>query len=301
MASKVAPVPGGGGGACLEPCKLRPPAAPGPNAGNHFDCVSINRGPKVRFRFGEAAMGHRSDDFAKSTPRVLVIEDDEDFGQAAVDALECAGMRTAWAANEADGMLLKRSFAPDVVLLDPGAPGTDGAGLLARIVRQGDCGVIAVSGAAGVVDRIVGLEMGADDFLAKPLHLQELLARIRAVDRRVRARAANAGPAAVPVMQVGHIQVDLDSRAVRSAGGERIALTAAEFAALESMLVALGKPVSRDRLSKAALRRPWRPDDRSVDQLIFTLRQKLSDDAEHRLIHSVRGAGYLLAARATAA
>ena len=148
MASKVAPVPGGGGGACLEPCKLRPPAAPGPNAGNHFDCVSINRGPKVRFRFGEAAMGHRSDDFAKSTPRVLVIEDDEDFGQAAVDALECAGMRTAWAANEADGMLLKRSFAPDVVLLDPGAPGTDGAGLLARIVRQGDCGVIAVSGAA---------------------------------------------------------------------------------------------------------------------------------------------------------
>jgi DNA-binding response OmpR family regulator len=157
--------------------------------------------------------------------------------------------------------------------------------------------VIIVSGLADEADRIVGLEIGADDYVSKPPHLRELLARIRAVYRRVKLRtAAKADPAVRSVVQLGKIKIDLASRVVQSASGERITLTSAEFTALETMLAANGEAVSRDRLSEAALRRPWRAEDRSVDQLIFNLRQKLAGADDQRLIHSIRGAGYMLAA-----
>jgi DNA-binding response OmpR family regulator len=232
-----------------------------------------------------------------SAPRVLIIEDDEAVGQALVGALERSGMKTAWATTGAEGLALKRSFSPDVVLVDLNLPDTDGIGLVTFLAQQGECGVIIVSGLADEADRIVGLEIGADDYVAKPPHLRELLARIRAVHRRVKMRTAakaEAGPRSI--VQLGKIKIDLTGRAVQSANGERITLTAAEFTALETMLAANGEAVSRDRLSEAALRRPWRAEDRSVDQLIFNLRQKLAGGDDQRLIHSIRGAGYMLSA-----
>jgi DNA-binding response OmpR family regulator len=206
-------------------------------------------------------------------------------------------MRTAWATTGAEGLNMKRSFSPDVVLVDLNLPDTDGIGLVTFLAKQGECGVIIVSGLADEADRIVGLEIGADDYVSKPPHLRELLARIRAVYRRVKLRtAAKADPAVRSVVQLGKIKIDLASRVVQSASGERITLTSAEFTALETMLAANGEAVSRDRLSEAALRRPWRAEDRSVDQLIFNLRQKLAGADDQRLIHSIRGAGYMLAA-----
>lgn len=229
------------------------------------------------------------------SPRVLIIEDDDEVGRALVDSLEHSGMRTAWATTGAEGLLLKRSFGPNVVLIDLALPDTNGINLVAYMAQQGDCGVIIVSGAADEADRIVGLEVGADDYVVKPPHLRELLARIRAVHRRVRMRVAGkAGAATRSMVQIGDLRIDLVARTVQTVAGEGVPLTAAEFAALEAMVIANGEPVSRDRICEAALRRPWRVDDRSVDQLIFNLRHKLSDSQGRRLIHSIRGAGYML-------
>jgi DNA-binding response OmpR family regulator len=233
-----------------------------------------------------------------SAPRVLLIEDDEAMGQTMIGVLERAGMHTAWAKTGADGLRLKGEFRPDVALVDLHLPDADGIALVSWLAQQGDCGVIVVSGLGEESDRILGLELGADDYMAKPPKLREMLARIRAVHRRVKARAhpAAAEPAATHSAVVGNIRIHFGKRTVQTLDGEMINLTAAEFAALESMLMAKGQPVSRDTLCQIALHRPWRADDRSVDQLIFNLRQKLPrDDEGSRLIHSIRGAGYRLA------
>jgi DNA-binding response OmpR family regulator len=227
--------------------------------------------------------------------KVLIIEDDKDLSQALSEALESAGMRTACAATGASALILKRSFLPDVALVDINLPDTDGTALLTMLARQGDCGLIIVSGMTEEADRIVGLELGADDYICKPPHPRELLARIRAVHRRVKLRAAvKPDPAGRPTIQLGSMKVDLTGRTVRSASGGTVKLTSAEFTVLETLLAAGGEAVSRDALSQAALHHPWRAEDRGVDQLIFSLRQKLSGEGDHPLIHSIRGAGYML-------
>ncbi len=238
------------------------------------------------------------DDWNHAHPlKILIIEDEQDVGKTLVGVIERAGMRTAWAKTGADALRLKDSFQPDVVLVDLNLPDADGMSLVSWLARRGDCGIIVVSGLGEEADRILGLELGADDYLVKPPLLREMLARIRSVHRRVTARApAVHTERASQSVVIGKIRVDLEQRAVRSLDGDVINLTAAEFAALEAMLVANGRPVSRDQLCLAALHRPLRSEDRAVDQLIFNLRHKLpGSDDDTRLIHSIRGAGYLLA------
>jgi DNA-binding response OmpR family regulator len=238
-----------------------------------------------------------------SAPRILLIEDDQAMGQTLIGVMERAGMHTAWAKTGADGLRLRAEFLPDVVLVDLNLPDTDGIALVTWLAQHGDCGVIVVSGLGEEADRILGLELGADDYVAKPPQLREMLARIRAVHRRVKLRSLTRPEnKASQTFTVGRIRIDVSHRAVYTLDGEHINLTAAEFAALETMLAAKGQPVSRDQLCQAALHRPWRVEDRSVDQLIFNLRHKLpGSDEDGRLIHSIRGAGYLLAAGQTTA
>ncbi len=217
-------------------------------------------------------------------------------------------MRTAWAQTGARAMELKRTFMPDVVLVDLELPDTNGVNLIGWLASTQDCGIIVVSGRADESERIVGLELGADDYISKPPQLRELVARIRAVHRRSHHRAAARGDAriapAVPVthpVQVGPWRIDLQRRAVTDLHSRPLSVTAAEFAALQELVLSGGRAVSRERLSETALRRPWRPEDRSIDQLIFSLRRKLGDgDGGARMIQSVRGAGYILAANQTA-
>lgn len=210
--------------------------------------------------------------------------------------LEQVGMSTAWAATGGRGMDLKLSFAPDVVLVNPELPDIEGDALIGWLSRDRDCGIIIVSARGEETELVVGLELGADDYMARPLHLREMVARIRAVHRRVRGRAGAPRPAKA-VHHVGACRVDLQRRAVKDAAGRPVVLTGAEFAALQSLLEAAGAAVSRQHLFETALRRPWRPEDRSIDQLISSLRRKLADgDRAQRLIQSVRGAGYVLAA-----
>jgi two-component system OmpR family response regulator len=245
-------------------------------------------------------------------PRVLLIEDNPSVAETLRKFIERSGMRTAWAQTGAKAIELKRTFAPDVVLVDLELPDTNGVALIGWLADLQDCGIIVVSGRGEEAERIVGLELGADDYIAKPPQLREMVARIRAVHRRSHLRAAARGearaaaPAVVapvsPPTQVGSWSVDLQRRAVTDGNGKALGITAAEFAALQELLLAGGQPVSRERLSEAALRRPWRAEDRSVDQLIFSLRRKLGDgDGGSRMIQSVRGAGYILVTQQSAA
>ena len=230
-------------------------------------------------------------------PRVLLIEDNEAVADTIRRFLDRSGMRTAWAPTGARGMELKKSFEPDVVLVDLELPDTNGVALIGWLVQQQDCGIIIVSGRSEETERVVGLELGADDYIGKPVLLREMVARIRAVYRRIQARPAARPTRPWPAQHtVGSFRVDLNRRSVVDAKDRPVVLTGAEFAALQTLLEATGAPVSRERLSEAALRRPWRPEDRGIDQLIFSLRRKLADDDRaQRLIQSVRGAGYVLA------
>lgn len=233
-----------------------------------------------------------------SNPRVLLIEDDEAVAQAMVRSIERSGMNVVCASTGAKGMALKSSFKPDVVLVDLELPDTNGVDLISWFAEQRTCGVIVVSGMGEEADRIVGLELGADDYIVKPPRMREMIARIRAVHRRVNRREeTKLSPRPRDTLAVGPIRINVLLRTVTTADGGRLQLTSAEFTLLEVLATANGQAVSRDTLSEAALRRPWRPEDRSVDQLVFSLRQKLPlDEGGGTLIHSIRGAGYLLRA-----
>ncbi len=245
-------------------------------------------------------------------PRILLIEDNVAVAETLQKFIERSGMRTAWAQTGAMAIELKNSFRPDVVLVDLELPDTNGVDLIGWLASQRDCGIIVVSGRGEEAERIVGLELGADDYIAKPPQLREMVARIRAVHRRSYPRALAAAeqappplivavPPAQPPLQFGPWKLDLMRRTVTGDDGKQAAITAAEFAALQELASANGQAVTRERLSEAALRRPWRPEDRSIDQLIFNLRRKLGDgEGGVRLIQSVRGAGYILIASSTA-
>jgi DNA-binding response OmpR family regulator len=227
-------------------------------------------------------------------PTILVIEASNAYDSSIRNMLGSTRMPVIHAATGAQGLALERSERPDVVVVDLELPNTDGLKLIAQLRRQSHCGIIIISDACEPADRVVGLEIGADHYVGRPPPLRELVGRIRAVSRRITAApvlAATEGEAT----QLGKLSVDIRNRSLQSQDGNRIPLTAAEFDVFGTMWAANGTPVSRDRLSEAALRRPWRNEDRTVDQLILGLRQKLAHFDDRNFIHTVRGQGYLLA------
>ena len=225
----------------------------------------------------------------------MMIEDDQVSGQAVCLVLEKAGMQVCWVTTGAEAVTQKESFRPEIVLVDLQLPDVSGVELIRWLVDAKDCGVIVVSGAGDETDRIVGLELGADDYINKPPVMRELVARIRAVHRRTMQLTQEPEAPQQELATVGGITIDYLRRIVSGPDGKRIALTAAEYATIEALARAQGQVMSRDDISRAALRRQWRPDDRSVDQLVSALRQKLAPCANgHDLIESIRGSGYLL-------
>lgn len=229
--------------------------------------------------------------------QVLVVDDDPDVRAFLQDYLSehdyevtALDTGTALRAHLADA-------TADLVLLDVGLPGEDGLSL-ARFVREhSDMGVIMVSGAGEPLDRIVGLEVGADDYLAKPFEPRELLARMRSVLRRYRREPAaptTAAAAASRQVAVGSCTLDLDSRRLFDAQGQEIPLTAMEFDLLQVFVERPNRPLSRDQLLNLTQNRDWNPYDRSIDIRITRLRRKLEPDPEQpQLIRTVRGVGYM--------
>jgi two-component system phosphate regulon response regulator OmpR len=230
------------------------------------------------------------------TPCVLVVDDDQATREMLVEFLSSHGYRTLQAE---DGAAMRRELereAPDLVLLDIRLPGEDGL-TLARFLRERyDTGIIMVTGSGDVVDRIVGLEIGADDYVAKPFDPRELLARIKSVLRRLQARPEVAPATSLPERRIpfGRCTIDLEAHQVFDAEGNEVMVTHMEFDLLRVLYEHPGKALSRDQILTLTRNREWEPYDRSIDIRIARLRRKVEVDPEQpRAIRTVRGVGYM--------
>jgi len=234
--------------------------------------------------------------------RVLIVDDDTEIRETTGEYLSGHGYEVVLAA---DGAQMRAAFAqgaaaglPDVVLLDLNLPGEDGLSLTRWLRAAHDVAIIMVTGAGEVVDRVVGLELGADDYLAKPFDLRELRARVKSVLRRRREPAAPAGaPATGRRVKVGRCQLDLDTHLLVDGAGAEIPLTGMEFDLLRVFVENANRVLSRDQLLTLTRNREWEPFDRSIDIRIARLRRKIEPDPERpTAIRTVRGAGYMFVA-----
>ena len=229
------------------------------------------------------------------TVRVLVVDDDPAIRQMLAEYLGEHGYEVAVAASGAAMRAEIERARPAVVLLDIGLPGEDGL-TLARFLRERyDLGIIMVTGADEVIDRVAGLEVGADDYIAKPFDPRELRARVKSVLRRLQAKAApEPKSAARERVTIGACVLDLRSRELRDAKGRDVPITAMEFTLLKTFLDHPNQVLSRDQLLNLTRNREWEPFDRSIDIRIARLRRKIEEDPERpRCIKTVRGAGYM--------
>jgi two-component system phosphate regulon response regulator OmpR len=231
--------------------------------------------------------------------RVLIVEDDPSVREMLAEYLGVHGYDVVQADRGTAMREAVEKSLPDVVLLDVNLPGEDGL-TLARFLRERfDVGIIMVTGAADVADRVAGLEVGADDYVTKPFDLRELRARIKSVLRRMQARAP-AGPTsavdgvASSRVPVGICTLDLGSRQLFRADGHEIPLTAMEFDLLKVFVGRPNQVLNRDQLLTLTRNREWEPFDRSIDIRIARVRRKVEADPEHpQAIRTVRGTGYM--------
>ncbi|MDQ2696693.1 MAG: response regulator [Pseudomonadota bacterium] len=235
-----------------------------------------------------------------SAPEHILVVDDEPGVRELLDtylSAEGFGVSTA-----ADGDAMRRRLADaalapvDLVIVDLLLPGEDGLVLTRHLREFHDVAIVIVTGKGDMVDRVVGLEMGADDYVVKPFDLRELLARIKSVLRRVRRPPAAATAADHSVRFAGW-RLDLDSRRLQSPQGDEVVLTSGEFALLATFISHPQRVLSRDRLLEILHHRDFAPFNRSIDMQVGRLRRKLEADGRRpALIRTVRGAGYLFAA-----
>ncbi|MBK8960463.1 MAG: response regulator [Proteobacteria bacterium] len=228
---------------------------------------------------------------------VMVVDDDAEVRELLEDYLGDNGYQVL-SANGGQAMrALLETHTPSVVLLDIGLPGEDGLSLARFVREQLDIGIIIVSGAGDTVDRIVGLEIGADDYLTKPFDLRELRARLKSVLRRYQ-REPEPPPAAQDTshtrVRFGVAALDLVSCQLFDADGNEIPLSAAEFELLKVFAERPNRPLSRDQLMSLTQNREWDPYDRSIDIRIARLRKKVETDPDKpQAIRTKRGMGYM--------
>lgn len=233
-----------------------------------------------------------------SPPHIAVVDDERDITRLLATYLPRHGFRVTEVHSGQALLALMRADPPALVLLDLGLGDEDGLGLARRVKEESTCGLIILTGRSDSIDKILGLEIGADDYVTKPFELRELVARIKAVLRRTGPSEGPDRDAGVQTtrLQVGDWIVDVDAREVRDAGGRAIALTSGEFDLLVVFARHRGRVLSRDFLLGATRGRDGSPLDRTIDVQVGRLRRKLEDDAANpKLIKSVRGAGYVLA------
>lgn len=232
-----------------------------------------------------------------SNGRVLIVDDDRAVREMIAEYLSSHGYEV----DAADGggamrAALERSL-PDMVLLDVRLPGEDGLTLARYLRERYDVGIIMVTAAGDTVDRVVGLEMGADDYVAKPFDPRELLARLKSVLRRLQAKAPSDAPAPASApsrVTVGRCQLDLAAHRLFESGGPEVHITAMEFELLKVFVQNPNRVLSRDQLLTLTRNREWEPFDRSIDIRIARLRRKVERDADNpSALRTVRGSGYM--------
>lgn len=227
--------------------------------------------------------------------RILVIDDDIELCELLTDYLTPEGFEVT-TVNDSPGGLAKAvggNYA--LVVLDVMLPGLNGFEVLRQLREKTKVPVIMLTARGDDVDRIVGLEMGADDYLPKPFNPRELVARIRAIQRRTEAQSekAETGEDCPSLLAVGDLQLDSRARTVRQDGTD-VELTSVEFSLLEMLMRSAGKVVLREDLVRKVLGRRLSPYDRSIDVHVSSLRKKLGHQVgNHERIKTVRGVGYL--------
>jgi DNA-binding response OmpR family regulator len=223
---------------------------------------------------------------------ILVVDDDELLRRSLAFNLEKAGYRPSTAASAEDALLLARRDPPDLILLDIGLPGMDGLEALRELQHKVGTPVIFLSARRRELDQVLGLELGADDYVTKPFDLDVLLARVKAVLRR--SQRPLIPPAEPAPLLVGDLVVDLAAHTV-TVGGRPVELSPREFDLLHALALQAGQVVSVDDL----LARVWGAEYEGESQVVYVhvrwLREKMEDDPQHpRRILTVRGVGYKL-------
>jgi two-component system, OmpR family, response regulator len=225
---------------------------------------------------------------------ILIVDDQQEICDVVQEYLTGEGYRVSTAH---DGAGMRRVLAQghvDLVILDLMLPGEDGLTLARSLRSESGIGIIILTGRGETVDRIIGLEMGADDYLPKPFHLRELLARVKAVLRRAHDRTAETPHSGRSRVRFGGWNLDLSSRELLSPSGEEVRLTTGEFDLLSAFVNNANQVLSRDRLLDLARNREAGPFDRTIDVQVGRLRRKLEDDPQNpTLIKTVRGSGYI--------
>lgn len=231
---------------------------------------------------------------------VAIVDDEEHLREAVAEYLDLQGFEVLSFRNAQAFRQDSVGKAIDVAILDIAMPGEDGLSLARFIRKSGSTGIIMATAAGRPIDRIVGLEIGADDYLVKPYELRELLARIKSVLRRVKATPSGTAPSTAPAaaegrqLKFGSMTLDLDARRLADADGATIDLTAMEFDLLQALATRPNRVLSRGQLQEFAHGRSAEESDRSIDIRVTRLRKKIEPDAEHpRFIKTVRGEGYV--------
>jgi two-component system OmpR family response regulator len=227
---------------------------------------------------------------------ILVVDDDRDIRTLLAEYLDSNGLRTLTATNGNEMRRVLEESRVDLIVLDLTLPGEDGLTICRNLRATSSVPVIMLTARGEPLDRILGLEMGADDYLAKPFEPRELFARIRSVLRRTQALPPNMAQPDVAAMRFGGWTLDLTARHLVNQDGVVVALSGAEFRLLKVFLDHPNRVLNRDQLLELTQGRESDPFDRSVDIQISRLRQKLGDDARTpTIIKTVRNEGYVLA------
>jgi DNA-binding response OmpR family regulator len=234
-------------------------------------------------------MGHHKEGMPIPAPagtRVLLVDDDEALNALLTEYLGRFGMSVKAVAHPEEGLRAIKADPPELVVLDVMLPGMDGFAVCRKIRETSRLPIVMLTARGEVMDRVVGLELGADDYLPKPFEPRELVARIQAVLRRAAQRDHEESA------RVGDLEVSFTSRSVRLKD-QPLELTSAEFELLSLFMRNRGRVLTRERILDQTRGVDWDAYDRSIDILVSRLRQKLGDDARRPVfIKTVRGTGY---------
>jgi two-component system phosphate regulon response regulator OmpR len=237
---------------------------------------------------------------AGQASRIVVVDDEPDLRRVLAEYLTKHGFSVRTAASGAELDVELTQNAADLLILDINMPGENGLSIARRVRASTGIPILMLTAAGEVVDRVVGLEIGADDYVTKPFDLRELLARVRTVLRRTE-RAGDSIPTAAPTasppvkgVRFGRVILDVDARCLFTEDGELVELTAMEFDLLHVFVQNPNRVLTRDRLLELAHSRDWEPFDRSIDIRIARIRRKVEyDPAKPQVIRTMRGAGYM--------
>src|SRR6516225_10087470 len=226
---------------------------------------------------------------------ILVIDDDVELCKLVSRFLGAEGFKVQTVQTSGHGVERALSGEYDLVVLDVMLPGMDGFEVLRRIRAKSATPVLMLTARGDDLDRILGLEIGADDYLAKPFNTRELAARVRAILRRAKSASAGSTVNGAAPITIGDLELNSGARTVRC-GGEFVNLTTVEFDLLERLVKSAGRVVGREELTKEVLGREFSPFDRSIDTHVWNLRKKvgLCSNGTER-IKGIRGIGYLYA------